>query len=774
MPISLNTNTSKFSTTATTSTSETDTEKHSSFSKNISTEHESQIETSIDSSIPWYMRNNNEDLDQLNSALKEPIPELPHESPESLGLLVEFLVRDLGLTDIKFIDLRDRDPVTVFGPDAIMILATGMNDRHIGKATQSLLTWIKQNHGIVPHKEGIYTAGYIKVQKRRQKKRSKKFAMADETYENLNSRLSTNWMTMDTKVDDIFIHVFTEDKRRSVDLEYVWAKNKKELRAQRALLKEEQTRNTQDHYENSYANISEPNQTENEPLQRKSFSNESSISPFGSNSGSIRKFHTFRSGNLFAAPPSNPSSTSLSDLFKNIVSQSNHSNESTQSSNRPHPTDYKGSEENTPIHQLQLYSFLGNYKKANEIYRTSFSHKDLSQDFDILQNRLNESSEHKVRRHNSNEAILLLLKSHINFLSKLKPSSPHKSSNDSQHLEEILNGIGGNIDQNKIHFNHGKVTLTKNSDVVNSFISCFPYYTTRDHWKLRLIFFQRAHMINPTEFPIDMLVDIAILQQASCEPVDNWDIEFIINSIIHTKQFDKLPFMKSSQEKSKRVFSLLCDTVRPLLPGSRSSSNVPSVNDSMIMLLYRLWTNDKNNDRKITITPSSSRLDPSPFLDNEGEIVPISDQKNENPLARVTTPISLSLYRYLMGEIDITDNITLVTADQASRIRSFLILSLTAFANDGYWSLYWSLCAKIFKSYYIDPEMLHIISALVTKSGDQKAMDFLLSRYIPKLFMHNSSYITPEITEIIKSGLTVLDPNGQKYITLRKYITPRT
>lgn len=59
------------------------------------------------------MRNNNEDLDQLNSALKEPIPELPHESPESLGLLVEFLVRDLGLTDIKFIDLRDRDPVTV-------------------------------------------------------------------------------------------------------------------------------------------------------------------------------------------------------------------------------------------------------------------------------------------------------------------------------------------------------------------------------------------------------------------------------------------------------------------------------------------------------------------------------------------------------------------------------------------------------------------------------------------------------------------------------------
>lgn len=711
---------------------------------------------SSDSSLPWYMRSNNEDLDQLNSSLKEPIPELPSESPEPMGPLVEYLVRDLGLTEIQFIDLRDRDPVSVFGPDAIMVLATGKNDRHIGKATQSLLTWIKHNYNIVPYKEGIYTASYIKVQRRRQKKKSKKLAMADDSFESLDSRLSTNWVTMDTKLDNIILHIFTEDKRQSVDLEYVWAKNKKELRAQRLKEREEQERLAEEEYARSMEDV-EPDFEEDITWKRSTSS--SASSSFGTGFGSVRNFHTLRPRLLSVSPPPNPP---LSDLYTNIISSA--SNTNTQTST------LKSKEDSTPIQQLQLYSFLGNYKKANDIYRSFFSHRKLSQDFDLLKDRSQETEEEKIRRHNSNEAILLLLKAHINFLSKLKPSS-QASANTTHKFDDILSGIGGHLDHGKFDAAPSKsFRLTKQSDVISSFISCFPYYPTRDHWKLRLIFFQRAHMASPSEFPIDLLVEIAIFQQASCEIVDNWDIEFIVNSIIHTKQFDKLSFMKASQEKSRRVFTLLCDTVRPLSPSSRASPNTPTVNDAMMMLLYRLWTNDKNKKRT-TMTPSSARLDPSPTLDKEGAIVPVAEQRRNNSQARVTTPISLSLYRYLIGEIDITDGIALITTEEASRIRSFLILSLTAFANDGFWSPYWSLCAKIFKSPYMDPEMLHIISALVTKSGDQKAMDFLVTRFAPKLFMYRTTYVTSEMVGIINSALAILDPNGQGYKTIRAYIS---
>lgn len=750
----------------------------------------SQVESSS-SSVPWYLRDTNEDLDQQNPSLKEPIPELPSNPSDSLGPLVEFLVRDLGLVDVSFLDLRDREPVTIFGPDAIMVVATGKNDRHIGKATQELLTWIKHNYGIVPYKEGVHTAGFIKVQKRRQKKKSKKLALADDSYESLESRFTSNWVTMDTKLDSLIVHLFTEDKRKQIDLEYVWAKNKRELREQRRKLQEEQDKLA----EQEYHNLHEQHTSQGDSITSEVWGattkhqqqQQQQPSPFGSSFGSIRKFHTSRSVKVTPAPPS--PAQSYPSIYSELMTSSS---KKPQSQTRPLAKE-KGPSIEEIYNKLQLVSFLGNYKEALRIYRESFAQLRPQDKFNDLLNpktavavQQDENTKDTTKPNNETleingeQALLTLLKAHINYLSKIKSnsmqaknegtssssSSSVDTTKDTQNTTTIPHSIS--TDPTTTYSN-----LKQNSDVVNSFIGSFPYFPTHDHWKLRLVFFQRAHMINPKEFPLKMLLEIAVMQQASGECVDYWDVDFIINSIIHSTQFDGHPFMRISHLKSKLVFSLLTSCVRPLPPGGRTRTGVsktPNVDDNILMLIYRLYINDKNKDRKYTVTASSAALDPTPYLDKNGDVFAVATQSKENGKSRVITPIARHLYNYFSSEIKEFDKHPL-TKNNPKLARSFLILSLTAFANDGLWSSYWSLWKKITHSSFLDSELLYVMSALVSKSGDRKAMSFLVDHAIPKLLLDENKeyyYITPKMESLITGVLRVLDPDELGYRNLRR------
>lgn len=609
-----------------------------------------------DSSVPWYLRVN-EDVTQLNPALTEPIPDTPENAPEGLEAIVHHMIRELGFTDVSFIDLRHRSPVTVFGSDAILVLATGNTDRHIGRGTNSLMTFIKQNYSVVPSQEGIQTSGFLKVHQRRLKKKAKKMANSDETFDYAleASRFANNWVVLDSKINGIIIHMFTPEKREELDLEYVWAEDKKALRELRKRQFEESETfdEAEDYFEDQHH-----------------YENPKSASPFSSG-GSIRNYHT--SSRTFSSISANPLAmpNTIHTQSSNPVDIGNNSNSSS-----------------TILKQLEVCSFLGDYKKAIDISRPSAHQRDL-----VLDNE---------------KYTQLILKAHINYLSKIKNTQEASS-------------------------------LTSKSEVIRSFISSFPYYPTPSDWRLRLIFIQHAHEINPARFPLEVLEEHLILQQASGFPVEMWDVEFVLNAIVKSPQFkdSSRSMLKVSQLKSKIIFSIFKNCLRP-------QGTTISFNNAIYVLLYRLWIDEPE------LTASSAIKDPTPKRnETTGEL--LVERKH------VLNSKSLSLYQYM---IESGSNIT----------KPFLILSLTAFANDNLWGKFFSLFARISKDKSVDSELLNLVASLVVKSGHQVSIAHLVERVIPNELMANESLLTPELVSILKTALTCLDPSESGYSHVRKLI----
>lgn len=583
------------------------------------------------SSVPWYMRVN-EDVTQLNPALTEPIPDTPENSPECLNDLVHHMVRELGFTNVTFVDLRNRSPVTVWGPDAILVLATGNTDRHIGRGTNSLMTFIKKRYSVIPTQEGIQTSGFLKVQQRRLKKKAKKMANSDETFDYAleASRFANNWVVLDTKLNGITIHMLTPEKREELDLEYVWAEDKKALRESRKRIEFE---DEEDHFV------------------------ESRSSPF--TTGQIRSYHTSRNFSSFSARWSS---------IPNTIS--------------PSPSTHIDFSKDA-LERVRVCSFAGDYKQALTVARPYFP------------------TDHADAEH-----VRLILKAHINHLSKLKNTQE-------------------------------PTTLTAESDVIKSFINTFPYFPTQADWRLRLIFIQHAHDLNHDAFPLELLEEHLVSQQAFGISVDMWDVEFVVNTIVNSKQFADKPMLKASDLKSKIILSIFNNCLR-------SQGISMTANNTVLLLLYRLWIGEPE------FTPSAAFNDPTPKRDETtGKLLIQRDL--------VLNSKSLSLYQYMVESgADIT--------------KQFLILSLSAFANDNIWGKFWSLWDRVSKTKAVDSELFNNMSSLVVKSGNEVAITHLVEQIVPKEVMANSDLLTPELAGILKTALDCLDPSGYGYSYVRKLI----
>lgn len=599
--------------------------------------------------VPWYLRVN-EDFTQLNPALSEPIPDTPANSPESLAKITEFMVRELGFMDVKFIDLRNRSPVTIWGPDAILVLASGNTDRHIGRGTHSLMTFIKKNYDVVPKQEGIQTSGFLKLQHRRLKKKAKKMANSDETFDYAAeaTRFANNWVVLDTKLGGVTVHMMTKEKREEIDLELVWAEDRKAFAEARR---------------EARAKAEAEAEAENDSFA----SNSNSSSEYGSQSpfsfnGQVRGFHSTSRvlssfSRRFAEPNSTPPPPPPSNTFK------------------------------TPnqkvLNQLKEYSLKGDFANAKEISRpTSYTFE--------------EDAQHTQ----------LVLKAHINHLTNLKNTPA---------AEE----------------------LTADSAVVASFFSSFPFDPSMVDWRLRLIFIQHAHAINYKAFPMDIIEENIIMQQASGFPVDTWDVELVVNTIVNSKQFSDRPKLDASDKKSQYIYSIVKNCLRP--QGiSLARSNV------FHMLLYRLWIADPE------LTAAAATADPTPKRDETtGELLV------QRPL--VLNSKSLSVYHYLLES---GQEIT----------KPFLILSLSAFANDNKWDEFWTLWARIAEDKTVDSELFNTMAALVVKSGYSTAISHLVDQVLPDTLMADQTLGTPELGSILNIALDCLDPSGTGYLHVREEI----
>lgn len=184
----------------------------------------------VASSIPWYLRR--QEAVQAANKLVEPMPEMPKNSPSKLQPIVEFMIERLGLTDLALVDLRGTTVNNPFGPNAIMIMCSGKSERHLGKAARELLSWLKTENHVSASQEGIVSAQLLRLHQRRLKKkaaRKSKYKMTEEFGEDtlesdyeIAYKRNSSWVALDTRVDGIFIHLFSGSKREELRLEEFW------------------------------------------------------------------------------------------------------------------------------------------------------------------------------------------------------------------------------------------------------------------------------------------------------------------------------------------------------------------------------------------------------------------------------------------------------------------------------------------------------------------------------------------------------------------------
>lgn len=168
-------------------------------------------EESTPSEVPWYMRHS----DAQNVSESKHITEIPtlENSPASLEPILKHMAIEIGLDNLQLVDLRELDPPSSFGP-AILVLASGKSDKHLTRASLELSKWIKNTFGVLVGREGLTTSNFLRVHQRRLRKRANKassFQMRQTDAIEPNS-----WVILDSKVDNLYIHLFTPQRREQL------------------------------------------------------------------------------------------------------------------------------------------------------------------------------------------------------------------------------------------------------------------------------------------------------------------------------------------------------------------------------------------------------------------------------------------------------------------------------------------------------------------------------------------------------------------------------
>ncbi|CAK7213114.1 ATPase synthesis protein 25 mitochondrial [Sporothrix bragantina] len=210
--------------------------------------------TSTSSDIPWYMK-----VDVPKHATltlqDTPLPEIPPNVPSLVKPLLTFVAEDLGLDDLKLLDLRALDPPAALGPDLIMLFGSARSERHLHVSADRLVRWLRK-YGINATADGLLGRNELKIKLRRKARRAKLLGnMA--SLENaaggppIDDGISTQWVCLHagtlgrSRVEGgstdaegrttgfgslrstgstVVVQMFTEAKRKQLDLETLWGK----------------------------------------------------------------------------------------------------------------------------------------------------------------------------------------------------------------------------------------------------------------------------------------------------------------------------------------------------------------------------------------------------------------------------------------------------------------------------------------------------------------------------------------------------------------------
>ncbi|KAI0111393.1 hypothetical protein F4814DRAFT_353096 [Daldinia grandis] len=200
--------------------------------------------TSLDST-PWYLQV--EPPRHVATIEPPPLPEVPLDSPEIIGSLLEYVSEELGLDELSLLDLRELEPPAALGPNLFMLFGTARSERHLNVSSGRLLRWLRAKHHIWAHADGLLGPNERKTKLRRKAKRAKLLGGVEDA----DDGIRTGWICVnlgtigygkeesavvagDGRVagfgtaqdgSTIVVQIMTESRRAEMGLEALWKRS---------------------------------------------------------------------------------------------------------------------------------------------------------------------------------------------------------------------------------------------------------------------------------------------------------------------------------------------------------------------------------------------------------------------------------------------------------------------------------------------------------------------------------------------------------------------
>ncbi|KAL4988345.1 ATPase synthesis protein 25, mitochondrial [Aspergillus falconensis] len=195
--------------------------------------------------IPWYLQEESSVPAVPEFISREKLPELPENHPKILPELLEYVFKDLGLDELKLIDLRPLETPSALGANVIMIIGTARSVKHLNVSADRLCRWLRSEYKLSPYADGLLGRNELKIKLRRKNRRARIASRTGAMFDDKDDGITTGWICVNAGVVEkhpvqervegdfegfgplvggtrVVVQVFTAEKRAEMDLETLW------------------------------------------------------------------------------------------------------------------------------------------------------------------------------------------------------------------------------------------------------------------------------------------------------------------------------------------------------------------------------------------------------------------------------------------------------------------------------------------------------------------------------------------------------------------------
>ncbi|KAL4998600.1 ATPase synthesis protein 25, mitochondrial [Aspergillus recurvatus] len=195
--------------------------------------------------IPWYLQEESSVPAASDVTSREKLPDLPENPPKILPELLEYVFKDLGLDELKLIDLRPLETPSALGANVIMIIGTARSVKHLNVSADRLCRWLRSEYKLSPYADGLLGRNELKIKLRRKNRRARIASRTGAMFDDKDDGITTGWICVNAGVVEkhpvrervegdfegfgplvggtrVVVQVFTAEKRAEMDLETLW------------------------------------------------------------------------------------------------------------------------------------------------------------------------------------------------------------------------------------------------------------------------------------------------------------------------------------------------------------------------------------------------------------------------------------------------------------------------------------------------------------------------------------------------------------------------